>query len=103
MPKLVEEINVWEMEEIRKDIGLKRMLVVANQALKKWLIFHWEPPIIQGHAQLLHKRKCVCTLQDFYKFMRDDSALLRAARARWLLTPCISGSDDRSSQKVRPV
>ena len=25
--------------------------------------------------------------QDFHKFLRDDTALLRAARARWLLVP----------------
>lgn len=27
------------------------------------------------------------TLQDFYKFLKDDWALLRAADARWLLVP----------------
>ena len=29
-------------------------------------------------------------MQDFYKFLRDDNALLRASRARWMLVPAAS-------------
>ena len=29
--------------------------------------------------------------------MRDDSALIRAARARWLLVPSVSGVDDQAN------
>ena len=33
--------------------------------------------------------------------MRDDSALLRAAQAKWLLVPAVAGADDQlSSNKV---
>lgn len=35
-------------------------------------------------------------LQDFYKFLRDDDALLRAARAQWMLVPVSSMADTPS-------
>ena len=34
-----------------------------------------------------NKLELVTTVQDFFKFLKDDAALLRAADARWLVVP----------------
>ena len=48
--------------------------------------------------------KLLSLLQDFYKFLKDDSALLRAADARWLLVPSETNSlyHSQAVNRARP-